>query len=90
MENFLTPILDSWSKYKAEKLVILGNGESRSNGQDFAKQESLPVVSINTHDLRNGYSSRLRNHRLVALPNRYGPGVRGLLVRRPASIYSLQ
>ena len=51
MENFLTPILDSWSKYKAEKLVILGNGESRSNGQDFAKQESLPVVSINTLDV---------------------------------------
>jgi N-acetylneuraminate synthase len=51
MENFLTPILDSWSKYKAEKLVILGNGESRSDGQDFAKKESLPVVSINTLDV---------------------------------------
>ena len=51
MENFLTPILDSWSKYKAEKLVILGNGESRLVGQNFAKQQSLPVVSINTLDV---------------------------------------
>lgn len=48
MENFLTPILDSWSKYKAEKLVILGNGDSRLDGENFAKQQSLPVVSINT------------------------------------------
>lgn len=48
MENFLTPILDSWSKYKVDKLVILGNGVSRSEGQDFARLKNLPVVSINT------------------------------------------
>lgn len=51
MESFLTPILDSWSKYKADKLVILGNGVSRSVGQDFSKQENLPVVTINTLEL---------------------------------------
>jgi N-acetylneuraminate synthase len=50
LENFLTPILDSWSKYTAEKLVILGNGESRPRGLEFARQESLPVVSINNID----------------------------------------
>ena len=50
MENFLTPLIDSWSKSKTNKLVILGNGESRSRGLDYAQQESLPVVSINTLD----------------------------------------
>lgn len=50
MENFLTPLIDLWSKLKTNKLVILGNGESRSRGLDFARQESLPVVSINTLD----------------------------------------
>ena len=50
MENFLTPILDSWSKFKGNKLVILGNGDSRSRGLQFARQESLPVVSINRID----------------------------------------
>ncbi len=50
MENFLTLLIDSWSKLNTDKLVILGNGESRSRGLDFARQESLPVVSINTLD----------------------------------------
>ncbi len=50
MENFLTPLIDSWSKLNTDKLVILGNGESRSRGLDFARKNSLPVVSINTLD----------------------------------------
>ena len=78
MENFLTPILDSWSKYKAEKLVILGNGESRSDGQDFAKQQSLPVVSINTLETdlpviftvvtRPGMVSKLESNNPIGIP----------------------
>lgn len=50
MENFLTPLLDSWSKYEANKLVILGNGASRLQGFEFARQESIPIVSINSID----------------------------------------
>jgi hypothetical protein len=46
----LTPLLDSWSKYEANKLVILGNGASRSQGLEFARQESIPIVSINSID----------------------------------------
>jgi N-acetylneuraminate synthase len=78
MENFLTPILDSWSKYKTEKLVILGNGESRSDGRDFAKQESLPVVSINTLEVdlsvifsvvtRPGMLSKLESNNPTGIP----------------------
>jgi len=78
MENFLTPILDSWSKYKAEKLVILGNGESRSDGQDFAKQASLPVISINTLEVdlsvvftvvtRPGMLSKLESNNSTGIP----------------------
>ncbi len=50
MENFLTPILDSWLKFRGNKLVILGNGEGRPRGLEFARQESLPIVSINRID----------------------------------------
>lgn len=50
MESFLIPLLDSWSKFKTDKLVILGNGPSRSAGLDFAKKELLPAVSINNLD----------------------------------------
>ena len=50
LENFLTPILDSWFKFKVDRLVILGNGDSRSRGLEFARKESLPVVSINNID----------------------------------------
>jgi N-acetylneuraminate synthase len=53
LENFLTPVLDSWSKYKADRLVILGNGASRSDGLDFAQQESIPIVSINNIDQKS-------------------------------------
>jgi N-acetylneuraminate synthase len=37
-------------KFKAERLVVLGNGETRSKGLAFAVDESLPVVSINHID----------------------------------------
>lgn len=50
MEDFLIPLLDSWSKYKASKLLILGNGASRAQGLEIAKKQSLPIVTINKID----------------------------------------
>ena len=77
MENFLTPILDSWLKFKVDRLVILGNGDSRSRGLEFAKKESLPVVSINNIDnsLQVIFAVVTRPHLLSQLESKNSHGI---------------